>query len=80
MDMEHILLRCVHMLTVTRDMDVAIRAFLKELGVFCEADRYYIIEYSKKKGLLYNKPLIGMLSVGMTNNIGIYNHLVLRFK
>lgn len=36
-----------------------------------ESDCSYMVLY---------KPLIGMLSVGMTNNIGIYDHLVLRFK
>lgn len=49
-------------------------------GSFGKRLLIYGIISTGKKGLLYNKPLIGMLSVGMTNNIGIYNHLVLRFK
>ena len=49
-------------------------------GSFGKRLLIYGLISTSKKGLPYNKPLIGMLSVGMTNNIGIYNHLVLRFK
>ena len=44
---EQVLLKCIHLLTMTNGLDVAVDAFLNELGTYCEADRAYIFEYSK---------------------------------